>query len=95
MVKGRKIKSINLLKGYTCEMILTYIVKLIEKYYINKYKNNKKDIKINRSNLTKGVFEYLIYDILNDIIDDIKLDHFCKSYIKIINNKSNRFPLKK
>lgn len=81
-------------KMYLCELILTYIVKLIEKYYINKYKNDKNDVKINKSNLTKGVFDYLLYDILNDNIDDIKLNHFCKSYIKIIYNKKNRFLLK-
>lgn len=40
--------------------------------------------------MINGIFDFLIYNILhNKLIDNI-LDQFCKSYIKIIQNKDNR-----
>jgi len=83
-------------KTYLCDLIITFIAKLVERYYINKFCNNnenKDKIKINKSNLTKGIFKHLLYAILNEKLDDNKLDNFCKSYIKIVVNKKDRtFP---
>ena len=53
-------------------------------------------IKINKTNLTKGVFDHLLYNILKENIDDKKFDNFCKMYVRTINNKTNRsFPSKR
>lgn len=84
-------------KMYICELIITFIAKIIEEYYKKKYpiKKSEKGIiySINKSNLIKGIFDVLIYDILNDELTNEKLDRFCKSYIKIIQNKEDRsFP---
>lgn len=79
-------------KMYICELIITYIAKIVEKYYINKFKNNTK-VKINKSNLIRGIFSSLLYDIIYEKLTDDKLDQFCRSYIKIIINTNNRsFP---
>jgi Transposase DDE domain len=78
-------------KMYLCELIIFYLVKLIEKYYLCKYK--KKDIKINKTNLIKGIFEELIYEILKGKVTSYRFNIFCNSYILIIKNKPNRsFP---
>jgi hypothetical protein len=94
-------------KMYLCELILVYITKLIELYYWKKEKSkpttilNKKNgteiectIKINYTNLMKGLFNDLLYDIiLNNNISADKLDKFKKSYIKILKNEKGRnFP---
>ena len=82
-------------KIYLCELIMTYIIRLIENYYLKptvKGKNNF-NIKINRSNLTKGVYQHILYNILTGTINDIQLDEFCRSYIISIKNDKNRsFP---
>lgn len=84
--------KMNCIKMYFCELIITYIAKLIERYYIKKLENNVK-VKINKSNLVNGIFDVLLYDILNGQLSDNKLNQFCKTYIKIVKNKDNRsFP---
>jgi len=79
---------------YICELIITYIAKLVEKYYLEKYpiKKSASDTKyeINKSNLVNGIFDHLLYNILNNNITCDKLDQFCKSYIKLVHNKNNR-----
>ena len=82
---------------YLCELIITYIAKLIEKYYIDKHKIilSKKDTvyKINKSNLINGIFDVLLFEIFDKTLTKQTLDDFCKSYIKITQNKVNRhFP---
>ena len=47
-------------------------------------KNNKYDVKINRSNLTKGIYKNILYAILSNNLNESDLDRFCRSYIKII-----------
>jgi hypothetical protein len=86
-------------KMYICELIIIYIAKIIEKYYNQKFpfknKNGKKNItySINKSNLINGIFDSLIGDILNNKLTDYSLDKFCKSYVKIVQNKNDRtFP---
>jgi hypothetical protein len=89
--------SIQCKKMYICELIITYISKLIEKYYtkIHPIKQSKNGItyKINKSNLINGLFDSILYDIINNSLTCRKLDQFCKAYIKISQNKDNRaFP---
>lgn len=90
-------KRSNYNKMYFCELIITYIAKLIEKYYIDKNKiilNKKGTVyKINKSNLVNGIFDVLLFEIFDSTLTEQKLDDFCKSYIKIIQNKTDRhFP---
>lgn len=81
-----------------CELIITYLEKLLEKYaeeknFFKKTKSKRFDYKINKSNLTKGIFDYLIYNILNNTIKNETFDHFCKCYINVTQNKIDRnFP---
>lgn len=85
-------------KMYVMELILIYIAKIIEKEFIIQYKqkkNLKKDVKIqiNKSNLVKGIYDYLLCDLLYGTLTKEKLDQFCSAYIKIITNKEGRsFP---
>ena len=92
--------SINFKKMYICELIITYLAKFIEKYYIKEHykkeypetKNNKK-YKINKSNLVSGIFDTLLFDIFDNTLDNVRLAKFCKTYIHLIQNKTNRsFP---
>lgn len=89
--------SIKYSKMYICELIIIYISKIMEKYYIEKHpiKNKKENIsyKINKSNLVNGVFDVILYNVLNGTLTNAILDQFCNSYIKIIQNKKDRtFP---
>lgn len=89
--------NVNCQKMYICELIITYIAKLIEKYYIDKHQIDKKQkdvsYKINYSNLINGIFDSIIWEVLDGTLTNEQLDKFCKSYIKIIQNKTNRsFP---
>jgi hypothetical protein len=89
--------KINCQKMYICELIITYIAKLIEKYYMDKHPIDKKlqnvSYKINYSNLINGIFDSIIWEMLDGTLTDELLDKFCKSYIKISQNKTNRsFP---
>ena len=85
-------------KMYFCELILMYIVRLIENYYLknNKNKNNKDSQyinKINRSNLIKGIFNSLLYDIINNSVNNEKSYNSINRYIIINKNKIGRsFP---
>jgi len=89
--------SIKCKKMYICELIITYIAKLIEKYYDKKLSNNnskqKKSYTINKNNLVNGIFDHLLKTILDKTLTYHILDVFCKSYIVMIFNKNNRtFP---
>lgn len=94
---------ISFQKSYICELILVYLMKLIEHYYFNNKECNKMNIykeadteyiiKINESNLMNGVFRSLLYNIFNNNFDKSKIDNFCNSYIVLVKNKKNRsFP---
>ena len=87
---------------YICELILTYILKIIELEYIAKHKQkchtekNKKGktinytVKINHSLLMTGIFDNLLNDILYAKLTENKLNIFCESYVKFIYNETNR-----
>jgi len=77
-------------KLHLCELIITCIAKIIEKDV--KGKNNKtRKIKINESHLVRGIYDHLLYDIIHGKVKDETYIRFCKSYIKEINNKKDRF----
>jgi len=69
-IKEKSQTSIN--KTYICGLIITYIEKIIEEYYIEKYltKKQKKGYtyKINKSNLTYGVFDYILKNMFKNNI---------------------------
>lgn len=90
---------------YICELIITYILRLIEYLYIKQNKINttitKKikrkivtiSVKINDSLLINGIFKSLLYDFLHAQLTEKKIYNFCSSYIKIIKNTTDRkFP---
>ena len=84
-------------KTYICNLIITFIVKLIEKYFekkILKMKRKRNMIcKINQANLINGIFDTIICHILDGTLSEKIFDDFCKCYIIIIQNKENRkFP---
>jgi len=89
---------INYKKLYICEIILTYVEKIIEYYFSKIYGKPKtqKEIdkkvikKINKTNLLKGIFSSLLYDILYDKLTMDKLNIFCKSYVVYVVNKTGR-----
>ena len=79
-------------KMYFCELIISYIAKLAEIHYMQKFNNNIKE-KINKSNLVNGIFDILLNFIVNGKLTAEKLDLFCQTHIKIIKNKEDRsFP---
>ena len=81
-------------KMYICELIIMNIVKIIELYYTkrNPFDKELNDVvyKINYSNLINGIFDYLIWEIINGTLNRKKLDKFCECYIIICQNKINR-----
>jgi len=84
-------------KMYICELIITYIAKIVEQYYIKKHpikKSAKNTVyKINKSHLVNGIFDSLLYNILNNKLNNTIINQFCKLYIKIVQNKVDRsFP---
>lgn len=68
-------------KSYYCMMIIELLLKLICKIYIVKHKNFT-NIKINRSNLIKGLRVHILNDIVNNFLTNETFLQFCKSYIK-------------
>lgn len=89
--------QLALKKMCICEQIITYIAKLIEKYYTNKFsiKKQKGSIyyKINRSNLINGIFDNILHKVLNNKLTAQSLNKFCRTYIRVIQNKRDRtFP---
>lgn len=92
----RETLSTKCKKMYICELIITYIAKLIEKYFEKKLfyiSNKQKNYTINKNNLVNGIFDYLLKTILDKTLTYQKLDIFCKAYIIRIHNKNNRtFP---
>jgi len=82
---------------YKCELIITYILKIIEHYYIKEKINRIPDksytIKVNKTNMIKGIYEHLIYDILKGNLSLNQINNFCKTYIIFVKNKKDRhFP---
>jgi hypothetical protein len=82
----------NIKKMYICELIITYIVKLIEKYASSDI-NKKENEKVNKTHLTTNVFKYLLQSIIKGNVTIAKIKNFCKTCIVKCNNKPNRhFP---
>jgi hypothetical protein len=83
-------------KNYLCIMIITYLERIIERYYSQRLNITSKNgyvSKINKSLLTKGIFDLLLAEIFNGTLTSHKLVTFCKCYIKIVTNKTGRsFP---
>lgn len=88
---------------YLCEVIMTYIVRIIEYFYLlsknikeekkSKKHNNKIiacSVRINNSLLTTGVFNKILYDILNSSFTIKKVNAFCIAYIHVIKNELDR-----
>ncbi|AYV77649.1 MAG: IS4 family transposase [Dasosvirus sp.] len=88
-------------KLYICELIISYIVKIIEHLCM---KDKKFDttrinsgvectVKINKSNLIKGIVKFLIPDLLKGSVNETYMKQFITSYVTIIKNEVNRsFP---
>lgn len=88
---------------YICEVIMTYILRIIEYFYLSsknikeekksKKDNNKKiacSVRVNNSLLTTGIFDKILYDILNSSLTIKKVDAFCKAYITVNKNDLDR-----
>lgn len=73
-------------KLYLCELIMVFIMKLIEKHIT-------KNHKINKSNILKGIFDSLLNNILHNKLNKNIIDRFIKSYVVFYTNDKNRsFP---
>jgi hypothetical protein len=99
-------KSVNRYeKLYVCELILIYIAEIIKISYLKelkintkvKTKRNKKNgkivdctVKINEENLMKGICNELLKYIISGKLTMEIINKFCKSYIKIIKNETDR-----
>jgi hypothetical protein len=83
-------------KMYICELIIIYISKIIEKYYWERYKKQKKSgytYKINRTLLVNSLYDSFLYNLVINGVDNGELDKFCKLYIRVSQNKKNKtFP---
>lgn len=93
--------SNNYKKMYYCELIITYLMKLIENDYWKDKKPNKvmfnKDgqikecvEKINKSNLIGGIFDKLLELICFKEPSDTDIENFYNSYIILTKNETNR-----
>lgn len=81
-------------KLYLCELILTYIVRMLEIVGVQLYGYSLNNgIKLNRSLLVKGVLDYLIYDVIYASLTPDKIKAFLKCYLIKVKNKPDRhFP---
>ncbi len=95
--------SKNYIKMYYCELIITYIMKLIENDYSkNKVISNKiyKKIfngeikecieKVNKSNLISGIFDTLLEKICLNEPSETDINNFYNSYIILVKNETKR-----
>jgi len=86
----------NYKKMYVCEMIITYITRIVEKHYRERVTLKNKpgtSYKVNMSNMVSGMFDFMIHNIIYDKLTDQLLDQFCSNYIIIVRNRLNRsFP---
>ena len=90
---------------YICEVIVTYILRLIEFLYMknNNIETSKKKkvdrkiisytVKVNDSLLVSGIFNTLLNDFLYAQLTEKKITDFCSSYIQLVaNTKDRRYP---
>jgi hypothetical protein len=97
----------NQQKMYYCEMIISYIMKMIEHDYWKKHKQSEKiirkrkgrtpqvtaNVSINKTNVIKGIFKDLLHDLLNGTLSISNYENFCKTYVVQIKNEKDRlFP---
>ncbi len=87
-----------------CQLILTYFSKILQYFYLKNKKitssikkrnndTNSCSVKINQSNLIKGIYKYLLFDLINGTLILDKINIFCNSYMILIKNELNRsFP---
>ena len=90
----RETKEININKLIFIELIIILITKILKIYHFSKIKSiksiNINKIKINESNLLKGMFRDLIKDIIQSKLTTDIIDHFTRTYILQIKNGDNR-----
>jgi hypothetical protein len=83
-------------RSFICEMILVYILKIFQYYYLKTKTINvqqDKSFKFNDSLLMTGIFDSLLRSIIEGHLTENQINHFCESYFKIIiNKKDRRFP---
>jgi hypothetical protein len=83
-------------KMYYCELIISLICEIIIKLFMTTFKkiyDSKYKVSVNKSNIIKGIYDTLIYDLLKGELTKDKLELFIKSYIKVtINEKNRTFP---
>ena len=86
--------TIQYQKLYCCEMIITYIMLILQKIYLKMHKKVlANDEKINDSLLTRAIFDEFLDDALRSRLTENKMNYFLLSYIQIFKNKENRtFP---
>jgi len=82
-------------KLFVCQLIITYLEKILESYYVTKNKDilKSKDCyykKINKSLMADGIINFLIKKLLSRTINNVTLDEFLNKYTKIITNKKER-----
>lgn len=81
------------MKAYLCIMTLEILIKIIVEMYLEQQQKTMSNCKFNHSNLSKGLKNDLITDLIYNKISDESFLHFCKSYIKFNPIKKDRsFP---
>lgn len=89
-------KSDSYQKMYYCELFVSVLCEIIIKTYMDKYNKQIKEgytIKVNKSNIVSGIYDFLIYDIIKGQLTEEMMETFMETYIKIIKNKKERsFP---
>lgn len=79
------------IKMYCCDLIMTYMEKIIEKYYYDQNKTLLKDhIKVNKTGIINGIYNDLLYDMINGTVSENHLNCFIKIHVKKTYNKENR-----
>lgn len=98
--KSEKSHTVN----YLCCLILAYLSKIIQKIYLEGRelktkikKKNKKIVdcktKLNESNIFNGLYDHLLFYIIDGTLTTNHIELFIKAYVKVIKNEKDRtFP---